>query len=154
MRWKWLDPVSASQAANQLHPTMEKLRLGHSMLTAEQFCTALFNQELLVLVLPHSCAVLMNWGECKEGRAFNILTVSGNVEHFEDAYAALEEAAVASGADLIISVGRSGYQKMMRAKGYQVEPCILMKKVLHNDQRSKSRSSAGNSAGSTAVLHS
>lgn len=144
----------ASRAANQLHPKMEALRLGHSLFTSEQFCTALFNQELSVLALPDDCAVLMQWGECKDGKVFNILTVCGDVAHFENAYTALEEAAVAAGADVIISVGRSGYRKMMQAKGYEVEPCILMKKVLHNDQRSKSRSRIGNGAGSTAILHS
>lgn len=130
MRWKWIDPVSACRAAQQLHPTMEKLREGHSILSPEQFCTALFNKEIEVLALPNNCATLMCWGETKEGKAFNILTVCGDLMHFENAYNALEEAAIASGADVIISVGRPAYKKLMVSHGYHVEPCILMKKVL------------------------
>jgi hypothetical protein len=130
MRWKWLDPILACRAAQQLHPTMEKLREGHSILSQEQFCAALFNKEIEVLALPSDCAVLMTWGEVKEGKAFNILTVCGDLMHFETAYDALEEAAIASGADVIISVGRVAYKKLMQNHGYNIEPCILMKKVL------------------------
>jgi hypothetical protein len=143
----------AARAANQLDPRMEKLRLGHSMLTPEQFCEALFKQDIIVLALPNDCAVLMQWGECKEGRAFNILTVIGNIAHFEAAYSALEEAAIASGADLIVSVGRAGYSKMMQAQGYEVSKCILMKKVLH-DKGSESRERANNGQRGATILHS
>jgi hypothetical protein len=134
MNWKWLDPVLASRAAQQLHPTMELLRVGHAILSQDQFCTALFNKDIEVLALPHGCAALVQWGEMIEGKAFQILTVCGDIEHFETVYSLLEEAAISAGADIIMSVGRPGYSKLMKRRGYDVQPCILMKKVLHGQK--------------------
>ena len=109
---------------------LEQLRLGHNLLSHEQFCEALSKGYIWVLALPHDGAALVQWDDSRYGKTFNILTVCGTIEHFEESYEALEAAAKANGANVIISVGRSAYKKLMQTQGYEVEPCILMKKVL------------------------
>lgn len=130
MRWKWLSSAAATALARAQHPTLEQLRIGHNLLSHEQFCEELKKGYIEVLALPHDGAVLVNWGESRFGKVFNILTVCGLIENFEESYDAVEDAAREAGAAVIMSVGRAAYKKLMQVRGYEVDPCIFMKKVL------------------------
>lgn len=112
---------------------MDALRIGHGILSQEQFEGALVNGELEVLLLPHGCAALIGWGECEEGRTLNIMTTVGAEQHSDVGLMAIEYAAMQRGAKVVISVGRRGWKQLALRHGYQVQECILMRKRLNAD---------------------
>lgn len=129
-RWRFLNPDEAASFFDA--PAMDELRTGHALLTPEQFKIALAHGDLEVLLLPHHGAALVMFGECTEGKALNILTATGKLEHGNAGLRAIEAAAKARGARVVMSVGRAGWKHIAQFRGYTVEPCILMKKVLHD----------------------
>lgn len=110
---------------------MEALRIGHGLLSREQFQAALVNGDLEVLLLPHGCAALISWGECEDGRTLNIMTTVGREEHADIGLMAIEHAGMQKGAQVVISVGRRGWKPLAQRHQYEVQDCILMRKKLN-----------------------
>lgn len=112
---------------------MDALRIGHGLLSREQFEGALVNGELEVLLLPHGCAALVGWGECEDGKTLNIMTTIGREEHADIGLMAIEYAGMQRGAKVVISVGRRGWKPLAQRHQYEVTECILMRKKLNAD---------------------
>lgn len=125
-------PSTATAPADELS-VMERLRLGHGLLSPKQFHAALVAGDLEVWQLPNDCYALMQWGECALGRTANIITTVGRMADADDAFAAIERGARINGAAVIMSVGAQGWTRKALQHGYDVVPRILMTKVLHND---------------------
>jgi hypothetical protein len=119
--------------APQIDSVLERLRIGHGLLAQDQFRGALESGEMEVWALPGNCYALMQWGYSMHGRVLNILTTVGTMREAAGAFAAIEKGARAGGADGIMSVGAPGWTKAAMAAGYDVQPRILMTKVLNRD---------------------
>lgn len=110
---------------------LEQLRLGHGILSREQFEAALLAGDMEVWSLPFSQYALMAWGACAEGKVANILTTVGSMAYAAAGLAAIERVAKDSGANVVMSVGRVAWTRLVQEAGYEVSPAIIMKKVLH-----------------------
>lgn len=144
--WLWVNATTAAELAANSDPAMEMLRNGHGYLEQKQFVSLLAAGELRVIAFRNRTAALVTCGKCVEGVALNILTVTGDIDRCEKAIPLLELAAKEINANLIVSVGHPGWEKIMKRQGYQTEKRLLMRKVL-NDQRAESNGSHGPSAG-------
>lgn len=109
---------------------LEQLRLGHGLLSPQQFRNAILMHDIEVWSLPHRQFALMTWGDSEDGRVANILTTLGSIDHAADGLREIEYLAKVYGARVVMSVGRPGWRNMVEDMGYTVSPCILMKKVL------------------------
>lgn len=109
---------------------LEQLRLGHGLLSPQQFRNALLMHDIEIWPLPHRQFALMAWGDSADGRVANILTTVGSMEHAADGLREIEYLAKTWGARAVMSVGRPGWTRLVQDMGYTVAPCILMKKVL------------------------
>ncbi len=114
----------------RLREPYESLRKGHGLLSPAQFYEAMRTDAIRVLDLPHDCYALYAVGESEEGRVLNILTTTGDATHGDAGLAAIEYEARRIGAKLVMSVGRPGWTGLARAHGYDVTPCVLMRKKL------------------------
>lgn len=121
---------------NELKAVIEPLRIGHGLLSKEQFLKMLMDGTFEIWRLPHNAYALISWGECEHGTTCNIMTTCGNdandLRIVNDGMEAIERIARERGARVIISVGRPGYKRAALNRGYIVQPCILMKKVLES----------------------
>lgn len=120
----------ASQAALVGFKVLEDLRIGHGLLTREQFAKELRDGNLIMLALPRSCYALVSIGSCEVGLAVNILTTTGNAKYALEGLLAIERFARDRQAKMVISVGRPGWTKLAESQGYSVQRTIIMKKVL------------------------
>ena len=120
-------------ATDQLREAVEKLRVGHGLLSRQQFIRALSTGELEVWTLPAGAYALIGWGTCEHGETCNILTVTGESEAaHESGLLTIEAIARKRGARVVISVGRPGWKSLVERHGYTVQRKILMKKVLES----------------------
>lgn len=126
----WVDADNAARLAREGETRMEQLRLGHGMLTSEQFVKFLASGELRVIVFKSTAACLVTLGESVEGVVLNILTVNGDMKSCEAAMPHLETAAREAGAVLIISVGAVGWGRVLARQGYTSEKRLIMRKEL------------------------
>lgn len=120
---------------NELKRVIEPLRLGHGLLSREQFLKMLMDGTFEIWRLPLNGYALISWGESEHGKTCNIMTShgdAGNPEAVDAAIKAIERIARERGARVVLSVGRVGYASAAKANGYKVERCILMKKVLES----------------------
>lgn len=124
--------MHAAALADAAHPTLEKLRLGHNLLSREQLAFALRTGDIEMLVVENDCSALVAWSDCKEGRTLSILTVDASTDTAAPALQMLECAARASGARAVMSVGHAGWTRVMRNEGYTVQKCVFMKKVFND----------------------
>jgi len=109
------------------------LRVGHGLLSKEQFVKALRNGDIEIWTLPHGAFALIGWGVCEHGETCNILTVTGESDiAAESGLLAIEAMARKRGARMVISVGRPGWKPLVEKHGYTVQRKILMKKVLES----------------------
>lgn len=129
-RWRFITKDEAVAFIDA--PAMEELRKGHSILSVEQFKTALQEGAIEVLMLPHHGAALVTFGECEEGKCLHILTTTGQMEHANAGLRGIETAARSRGCRVVMSVGRAGWSHLANFRGYTVTPAIIMKKVLHD----------------------
>jgi hypothetical protein len=127
LSYRWVPARMAYHAA--LSGALEHLRKGHSLLSRGQFADALNTRALEVLLLPESCAALVEWAYTEVGRTMNIITMQGDYKHAGTVYDALERACLDNGGNMMISVGRPGYSNFMRERGYEITKAIIMKKV-------------------------
>lgn len=114
----------------RLREPYESLRKGHGLLSPAQFYEAMRTDAVRVLALPHDCYALYAVGESEEGRVLNILTTTGDAAHGDAGIVAIEDEARRIGARCVMSVGRPGWTGLARNHGYDVTPCILMRKTL------------------------
>ncbi len=124
------------EKTNELKSVVEPLRVGHGLLSKEQFVRLLMDRTFEIWRLPYGAYALISWGECEHGKTCNIMTTCGdatNAEHVDAGMKAIEKIARDRGARMVISVGRPGYKAVALNNGYTVQPCILMKKVLTDD---------------------
>lgn len=109
---------------------LEALRLGHNLLSIEQYAALLMSGDLEILMIPYG-AILVDWGECADGKVMNILTVTGNItDNVSLSVQAFEGAARERGAKVILSLGRTAYAKILEPYGYQITYKVLMRKDL------------------------
>lgn len=119
---------------DELKAIVEPLRLGHGLLSREQFLQMLMDGTFEIWRLPHNCYALISWGESEHGKTCNIMTGCGVItpESVDAGIKAIDRIARERGARVVISVGRPGYAKAAKANGYHVERCIIMRKVLES----------------------
>lgn len=120
---------------HELKAVVEPLRIGHGLLSREQFLHMLMDGTFEIWRLPHNSYALISWGECEHGKTCNIMTTHATIENtqtIEDGMAAIERIARERGARVVITVGRPGYKRVALNRGYTVTPCVLMKKVLES----------------------
>lgn len=120
-------------AANKLKAAVEALRLGHAVLSREQFIKELESGAFEVWALPAGAYALITWGETEHGKTCNILTVTGESEAAaESGLLAIERMTREAGGRVVVSVGRPGWAPLMKKHGYAITPKILMVKVLES----------------------
>lgn len=109
---------------------LEALRIGHNLLSIEQYAAMLMSGDLEILMIPYG-AILVDWGDCAEGKVMNILTVTGNItDNVRVSIGSFEEAARERGAKVILSLGRTAYAKILEPFGYLITHKVLMRKEL------------------------
>lgn len=131
-QWLWVDAATAAELAIAGDKHLEILRTGHGLLGKQQFASLLAAGELKVIAFRNQTSALVTCGNCAEGVVLNILTVQGNIKACEAAIPLLEEAAKAAGANLIVSVGHPGWERVMKRQGYRTEKRLLMRKNLND----------------------
>ncbi len=109
---------------------LEELRVGHGLLSREQFLRELHHGNIEVWALGNDCFALMTWGESVHGKVANILTTVGRMSDAAVAMGNFERLAKEQGAAAVMSVGRPGWTDTVKTLGYDVVPCILMRKIL------------------------
>jgi hypothetical protein len=103
------------------------------VLNREQFINELENGSFEVWALPAGAFALIAFGVTEPGLTCNILTVTGDSETAaESGLIAIEKMARERGARVVMSVGRPGWESLMRKHGYTITPKILMSKVLES----------------------
>lgn len=117
-------------ATNELD-IIEALRIGHGLLSRQQFLDSLASNDLEVWALPFNQYALMAWGVSEHGKTANILTTVGSMQYAAAGLAAIEKLAKQNGAAVVISVGQVGWTDLVKDAGYSVQRTILMKKVLN-----------------------
>lgn len=132
-QWLWVSPANAAELARNQDPAMEMMRIGHGYLDQTTFARLLSEGELRVIAFENRTAALVTIGKCVEGVALNILTVIGTLDRCSEAIPLLEKAAREVNANLVVSIGHPGWQKIMMKHGYQTEKRLLMRKVLSHD---------------------
>jgi hypothetical protein len=121
---------AAAPPSYKLREPFEALRVGHGLLSVQQFVDALRAGDMEVYSLPNNCYALMQYGYSEQGRVANILTTVGSMEHAREALRSIEMIAKRNGADVIMSVGHPGWTKLVASEGYTVTRRILMEKTL------------------------
>jgi len=117
----------------ELRDAIEALRLGHAVLSREQFAAELQSGNFEVWALPAGAYALITWGITEHGLTCYILTVTGESEKAaESGLLAIESLARKRGARVVASVGRPGWKPLVEKHGYKVTPKILMTKVLES----------------------
>jgi hypothetical protein len=110
--------------------TLEILRKGYGYLGVEQFAAQLENGSLKIIIFKNHATALVQIVPYENGHLLNILTVRGNIERCDLAITLLEQAAKEAGANLIVSIGHTGWLKTMKKHGYYTERKLLMRKEL------------------------
>lgn len=116
-------------ASNELS-IAEQLRIGHGILTRQQFQEGLRSGDMEVWIVGPQCYVLVTWGISRYGKTLNILTALGSMHHADECMGTIEKYARVKGAGMIISVGELGWMRVAERHGYETKTCLLMKKVL------------------------
>ena len=123
----------SSAPANKLVDVVERLRLGHAVLSKRQFIEELASGRFEIWALPADAYALITWGTTEHGETCYILTVTGeSATGAESGLLAIEAAARKRGARVVASVGRPGWKPLVIKHGYKVTPKILMIKVLES----------------------
>lgn len=128
--WLWVDASTAAALALKQDVTLEILRKGYGYLGPEQFAQQLGANDLRIIIFKNKSVALTQIVSYADGLVMNILTVKGDMRHCEEAIKYLELAAKEVGANLIVSVGHAGWARVMKRQGYEIEPRLLMRKVL------------------------
>jgi len=124
----WHNPT-----AHKLKEVFENLRVGHGLLSQQQFIQAIGNGDMEIWALPAGAYALIAWGTCEHGETCNILTVTGESDKAaESGLQAIEDVARKRGARVIITVGRPGWKPLLASHGYMIVKKILAKKVLES----------------------
>jgi hypothetical protein len=124
----WNDPT-----AHKLKEVFENLRVGHGLLSHEQFIAAISSGDLEIWALPLGAYALIGWGTCEHGETCNILTVTGDAQAAgESGLRAIESIARKRGARMVITVARAGWKQLLERHGYETTPKVLAKKVLES----------------------
>jgi hypothetical protein len=128
----WVSAAIAAELAIAGDASLEILRKGHGFLDKQQFASLLGAGELKIIAFRNRTSALVTCGKCAEGIVLNILTVQGDIKGCEASIPLLEQAAKEVGANLIISVGHPGWERVMKRQGYRTEKRLLMRKVLND----------------------
>lgn len=129
-KWLWVDAATAVSLANSGDATLEILRKGHSFLNMQQFAALLGTGNFRIIVFKNRATALVELVDYENGILLNILTVHGDLRRCDVAMQYLEEAAKEAGANMVVSVGHTGWARIMKRRGYTLEPKLYMKKVL------------------------
>ena len=121
--------AAAATPTNELS-VLESLRVGHGLLSRAQFHRAIQMGDMDVWQLPNNCYALTQFGESIHGKALNILTTVGAMEHALAALSAIEMIAKRNECSVVLSVGRPGWEAVAKEAGYEVKKTILMRKTL------------------------
>lgn len=130
VKYWWVDGALAVKYAKSGSPILDSLKKGHALISNEMFLLGLEANAFHVLMLPNYCAALVEWVDTTYGRTLNILTVTCELEHADEALECLIEAARHDGANMIFSAGKPGWKSIVERHGFETKPALFMKKVL------------------------
>jgi hypothetical protein len=129
-KWLWVDASTAAALAAKRDATLEILRKGYGYLGPEQFVIQLGSNDLRIIIFKNRAAALVQLVPYTDGVVCNILTVHGNIKSCDNAIEWIEQAAKEAGANLLVSIGHAGWERIMKKHGYEIEKRLLMRKVL------------------------
>lgn len=120
---------------HELRSVVEPLRLGHGLLSREQFVRALMSKQFEIWRLPSGVYALVSWSDSEVGPCCHVMTVcnmdeSATHKRIVEGLEALEKVAKENGAKMLLSFGRAAYRSAALDCGYTVTPGIFMRKVL------------------------
>jgi hypothetical protein len=134
----FLPNTAAARLSERGNPLIESLRVGHAILSPNQFTHELITGNFEVLALPNDCAALVTWGTYEGGQVLYILTVTCDYKFASHALTCIEAAARERKAQAIMSVGHRGWERLVKEHGFEVQRKLLMKKVLKYDTATES----------------
>jgi len=128
--WLWVPAATAVSLAESGDATLEILRKGHGFLSMQQFVPLLRESVFRIIVFKNRATALVEFVDYEDGKLLNILTVHGDLKRCDVAMEYLEQAAKEAGANMVVSIGHTGWARIMKRRGYTLEPRLYMKKVL------------------------